>query len=88
MKMFLPENSSENDEFYNLGKDWQYETSEVPNKFWLRIRYYKESINLWLDTETEKNLWAFQDQISPRNCAIRNMWFNFLFDFLKLNLYK
>ena len=83
--MFLPENSSENEDFYNLGKDWQYETT-VLNKFWLRIRYYQESINLWLDTETEKNLWAFQDQISPRNCAIRNMWFNFLFDFLKLNL--
>ena len=84
--MFLPENSSENDEFYNLGKDWQYETTEVPNKFWLRIRYYQESINLWLDTETERNLWAFQDQITPRNRAIRNIRFNFLFDFLKLNL--
>ena len=90
MKMFLPENSSENDEFYNLGKDWQYDTSEVlaenSSQFWLRIRYYQESINLWLDTETERNLWAFQDQITPRNRAIRNIRFNFLFDFLKLNL--
>ena len=71
MKMFQPENSSENDEFYQLGKDWQYETSEVPNKFWLRIRYFKESINLWLDKETER---AYEDQISPRN-HIRNIQF-------------
>ena len=76
MKMFLPENSSENDEFYNLGKDWQYETTEVPNKFWLRIRYYQESINLWLDKETER---AYQDQISPRNRAIRNIASNLVF---------
>ena len=80
MKIFLPENSSENDEFFNLGKDWQYETTEVPNNFWLRIRYYQESINLWLDKETER---AYQDQISPRNRAIRNILFNFVFDFLK-----
>ena len=78
--MFLPENSSENDEFYNLGKDWQYETTEVPNKFWLRIRYYQESINLWLDKETER---AYQDQISPRNRAIRNIASNLINFFIR-----
>ena len=67
--MFLPENSSENEDFYNLGKDWQYETT-VLNKFWLRIRYYQESINLWLDKEIDR---AFEDQIAPRNRAVRIM---------------
>ena len=67
MKMFLPETSSENEDFYNLGKDWQYETT-VPNKFWLRIRYYQESINLWLDKEIDR---AYEDQIAPRNRAVK-----------------
>jgi len=76
--MFLPENSSENDDFYNLGKDWQYETTIVPNKFWLRIRYYQESINLWLDKETDR---AYQDQIAPRHRAIKifGSIFSFIF---------
>ena len=72
--MFLPENSSENDDFYNLGKDWQYETT-MPNKFWLRIRYYQESINLWLDKEIER---AYEDQISSRNHAFQFIWFIFV----------
>ena len=72
--MFLPENSSENDDFYNLGKDWQYETT-VPNKFWLRIRYYQESINLWLDKEIDR---AYEDQIAPRNRAIEIISNNFI----------
>ena len=74
MRMFLPENSSENDDFYNLGKDWQYETT-MPNKFWLRIRYYQESINLWLDKEIER---AYEDQISSRNHAFQFIWFIFV----------
>ena len=78
MKMFLPENSSENDDFYNLGKDWQYETTIVPDKFWLRIRYYQESINLWLDKEIDR---AYQDQIAPRHRAIKifGSIFSFIF---------
>ena len=76
--MFLPENSSENDDFYNLGKDWQYETTIVPDKFWLRIRYYQESINLWLDKEIDR---AYQDQIAPRHRAIKifGSIFSFIF---------
>ena len=67
MTMFLPETSSENEDFYNLGKDWQYETT-VSNKFWLRIRYYQESINLWLDKEIDR---AYADQIAPRNRVVK-----------------
>ena len=63
MRLFLPENSAENDAFYNLAKDWQYETSDASNKFWLRIRYYSD-VSLWLDGETEN---AYQNQIAPRN---------------------
>ena len=57
MRMFLPENDSENDEIFNLVQGWTY--SSTDERFWIRIRYYD---NLWLDKETPR---AYQDGIEP-----------------------
>ena len=64
MRMFLPENSSENDEIMNLVQGWTTDNSIAEtHHFWLRIRYYHGEGNLWLDKETTR---AYSDRISPR----------------------
>ena len=59
MRMFLPENDSENDEIFNLVQGWTYSGNDGGKRFWIRIRYYD---NLWLDKETPR---AYQDGIEP-----------------------